>query len=232
MTTVTTEICPNCDAPMQIVRERREVPLGQRRVTVDDEFMRCETCGEQFHTLEQAEVRHERAIAQARQEDTLLTPHQICGIREGLGLSRPQFERLLGVGEKTCIRWEKGRVCQNFATDRLIRLIAANRANAAILAGINGVTLPDSCFVPDVSQPHQPFGWWGSLSPPYQLNVEQAVQVGGTSEIGELSTKEHEIIVQTMKVNISTQPLDDRALVFRTNPERTLPPLGVLRGQS
>lgn len=143
-----TNNCPNCDAPAALIRESRSVPLGQRRVEVEDEFLRCASCGEEFYTPELADQRHKRAVDRARMDDNLLSPAQIRSIREELGLSQRVFEQVLGVGEKTCVRWEMGRVCQNVATDRLIRLIAADRSNIERLATINGVVLPDSCFVP------------------------------------------------------------------------------------
>ena len=46
-------------------------------------------------------------------------------IREGLGLTQQSFEQLLGVGPKTVVRWERGTVFQNRATDSLLRVIRA-----------------------------------------------------------------------------------------------------------
>lgn len=138
---IATHHCPFCDTAADTVRERREVPLGQRRVTIDDEWTRCGECGEEFYTPEQADQRHWRAIEQARLDDNLLPPRAIRAIRDSLHLTQRQFEQLLGVGEKTCVRWEAGRVCQSVSTDRLIRLIAADRNNLRLLAGINGVAL-------------------------------------------------------------------------------------------
>lgn len=138
------EHCPHCEVAAVVVKERRAVPLGQRRFEIDDEFYRCSECGEEFYTAQQADARERQAIATARAEDRLLTPDQIRAIREGLRLSQRDFELLLGVGEKTCVRWEQGRVCQNVSTDRLIRLLAADPENIRLLAAINGVSLPES----------------------------------------------------------------------------------------
>lgn len=132
-----TELCPHCQIPVEIVREHREVALGKRRVFVHDERSHCPECGEEYYTAAQADQRHARAVDQARREDGLLTPSEIREVRQGLGLSQSQFERLIGAGEKTVVRWENGRVCQNATADRLIRLLAANPANAFTLAGIN-----------------------------------------------------------------------------------------------
>src|SRR5688500_9988718 len=139
-----TILCPLCDAEARRVNERREITVGRRRVLVDDEHMRCDSCDESFYTSEQSERLRQLASKAAEDAANLLTPAEIVGIRKGLNLTQPEFEALLGVGEKTSARWETGRVRQNVATDRLIRLLAANRSNVQILAAINAVTLPDS----------------------------------------------------------------------------------------
>ncbi len=133
--------CAHCEVPAQVVRERRMVPVGQRRVEIDDEWMRCATCEEEFYTSAQADQLQRRSIAQLRMEDGLLPPAEIKRIRMEIGLSQRDFERLLGTGEKTCVRWEAGRVCQNVSADRLIRLLAANPENIRVLAAMSGVVM-------------------------------------------------------------------------------------------
>lgn len=185
--------CPHCDIPADLVREERAVPLGQRRVQIDDEFLRCGECEEEFYTPELADRRHQRAVDRARLEDNLLSPSQIRDIREQLGLTQRVFEQVLGVGEKTCVRWEMGRVCQNVATDRLIRLIAADRSNIERLASINGVVLPDTCFVPSQqrAQDFEQNRYWGAGSSGHPLGP---VLLSGNSESA-LNTGQYEAIV-------------------------------------
>lgn len=208
--TATTELCPNCDVAATLVRERRTVPLGQRRVDIDVELFRCPECNEEFYSSDQANLRHVRAVEKARFEDNLLSPTQIKSIREGLNLSQRMFELILGVGEKTCVRWEQGRVCQNASTDRLIRLIAADRENIQRLAGINGVVLPDSCFVPLQATP---LGYLGALAEWERESSEapttvQSIVVGGTQEISLLDTAEHKAIVIGATHPLAIQSLD------------------------
>ncbi|MHB1068455.1 MAG: type II TA system antitoxin MqsA family protein [Gemmatimonadaceae bacterium] len=196
--TTETMTCPNCETAAELVRENRLVPLGQRRVLVEDEFLRCNLCGEEFYTPELADQRHRRSIDRARLDDNLLAPGQIRAIRTELGMSQRVFEQILGVGEKTCVRWEQGRVAQNAATDRLIRLIAADRANVQRLASINGVALPDSCFVP--TQQDEPgyaemFGFWAP--DPGARRLVREVAIGGNLEASSMDTAEHEAIVST-----------------------------------
>lgn len=139
------ERCPTCGQPATLRMGPREVRIGPRRVVVNDERYHCAACGEEdFYTPAQARALHERALAAIREQEQLLRPDQIRAIREGLGLTQEQFERLLGVGAKTVVRWETGRVLPNTSTDRLIRLVAASRENVHILAGINGILLDDA----------------------------------------------------------------------------------------
>lgn len=97
--------------------------------------LRCNQCGEEY--LDPAGIRtlQREAARQVRAERGLLQPEEITAIREALGLSKASFERLLGVGEKTAIRWEKGTVFQSATADLLMRLI---RDVPAVLPALQG----------------------------------------------------------------------------------------------
>lgn len=137
--------CPICDAQAHLVREEREVPVGRRRqVRILDEFYRCDSCGEGFYAPGMADESLRRATAKVRKEDGLLSPEEVRTLRHRLGLTQPEFERLLGVGKNTCARWEAGTVPQSAATDSLLRLIEADAENARRLARWHGVHLPEA----------------------------------------------------------------------------------------
>lgn len=96
---------------------------------------------EDLYTPGQMEVVQMLASDKLRDEEGLLRSSQIHAIRVRLGLTQHQFEKLLGVGPKTVVRWEKGTVFQNRATDSLLRLIADVRGAAPYLARLHGVDL-------------------------------------------------------------------------------------------
>jgi HTH-type transcriptional regulator/antitoxin MqsA len=73
----------------------------------------------------------------------LTAPQEIRDLRKRLGLTQHAFEKLLGVGPKTVLRWEKGTVFQNRSTDSLLRVIDAVPDSAQFLARLKGMTLPD-----------------------------------------------------------------------------------------
>jgi putative zinc finger/helix-turn-helix YgiT family protein len=210
---IANELCPNCEVSAALVHERRKVPLGQREVEIDLEFFRCPKCNEEFYSLDQANLRHQRAVERARLEDNLLSPAQIRSIREALSLSQRMFESVLGVGEKTCVRWEQGRVCQNVATDRLIRLIASDRENVQRLAGINGIVLPDSCFVPTPLHPDNysraVANWERESSESLQ---PKSILLGGTPETALSNTAEYEAVIIGAITDLPTQSLDAAGL--------------------
>jgi putative zinc finger/helix-turn-helix YgiT family protein len=175
--TAPTTLCPNCELEALVIREVRDVPLGQRRVSIDDERMRCPECDEEFYTPDQADRRQQLAVERARLEDGLLAPREIKSIRERLRLTQRQFELVLGVGEKTVVRWESGRVCPNKGIDRLIRLVAASRENLRMLAAINGVALGDAVSESDLYEAETFVVAGGGL-----LDPEHMIVVGGTAE--------------------------------------------------
>lgn len=135
--------CPVCDGPLGIVSDEQEVRIGTRTALVPDEFSFCDTCEEEFYSPGQMAATMRRASEAIRRAEGLLTPNQIRGIRQMLGLTQDAFEKLLGVGPKTVVRWEKGTVFQNRSTDSLLRVVAAIPDSARFLAQLHGVDLSD-----------------------------------------------------------------------------------------
>lgn len=81
----------------------------------------CSSCGEQFFSPAEVDQLQSLAAGAARHERGLLAPDEIRALRRDLGLSQERLERLLGLGPKTIVRWEKGTVLQSVAADRLLR---------------------------------------------------------------------------------------------------------------
>jgi HTH-type transcriptional regulator/antitoxin MqsA len=96
---------------------------------------RCSGCGEVFLGLDVADRLQREAVARLRKARGLLTPAQIVELRNSLGLSQAAFEKLLGTGPKTVVRWEKGTVFQSATADKLMRLLIAKPELADTLSG-------------------------------------------------------------------------------------------------
>lgn len=134
--------CPYCDVVAELVVEDREVRMGKRSIVVPHEFIRCPECGEEFFVEDQLDRVQYAAAAGIREVEGLLPPAEVREIRERLGLSQAALEKLLGVGPKTVVRWETGRVFQNRATDTLLRVIDRFPKVARYLAAERDVELP------------------------------------------------------------------------------------------
>lgn len=115
--------CPLCGADVKRVHASIPIQVGARSVPVAGDYSTCTGCGEVFFGPGEMDRAMRAASSVVRQEEGLLQPEEVRSIREGLDLSQADFERLLGVGPKTVVRWEKGTVFQNGATDSLLRLL-------------------------------------------------------------------------------------------------------------
>lgn len=133
--------CGVCGGAAWLTREVRPVTVAGRTAEVEDEFYRCSNCGEELYLPGMMDVVLRRATARIREQDGLLTPDEVRAVRRRHGLTQPEFERLLGVGMNTVVRWERGTVPQNAAADSLLRLIAQFPENARFLAELHGVQL-------------------------------------------------------------------------------------------
>ncbi|MBY0528448.1 MAG: type II toxin-antitoxin system MqsA family antitoxin [Gemmataceae bacterium] len=94
----------------------------------------CEACGEIYSGPDAARVEHE-AICRAL---GLLPPSEIRRIREQFGPSQEEFAELTGIGVATISRWERGRMLQNKAMDRYLRLLDHYPDNRRRLESLNG----------------------------------------------------------------------------------------------
>jgi HTH-type transcriptional regulator/antitoxin MqsA len=113
--------------------------MGARPVSFEDEFYRCDRCGETFYVGKMAEESFQRAAAAVRREDGLLEPDEIRAIRAMYGLSQASLERLIHSGEKTVVRWERGSVAQNATADTLLRVLRDHPEVVKRLASQRGV---------------------------------------------------------------------------------------------
>lgn len=112
-------------------------------VTADQTRYRCDRCGEERLTPAQSDAWEESVYAafEATPRRRLL-PREVRALRERLQLSQPQLETALGLGEKTVVRWEAGRVVQNQSTDDLLRLVDRDPSALRFLAELHGASLP------------------------------------------------------------------------------------------
>jgi HTH-type transcriptional regulator/antitoxin MqsA len=134
-----TEECHVCGGDVRLAREPMEIQIGQRATKVAAERMRCDSCQTEFFLPGQMEAAQKLAAEQMRAEEGLLSPAEVRAIRDQYGLSQADLEKMLGVGPKTVVRWERGTVFQNKSTDALLRVLRDVPAAAEYLANRGGV---------------------------------------------------------------------------------------------
>jgi len=136
-------ICPMCESrSVRTLAVGRSVDAGDgTRLPYRDKLTACGACGERFYTHEQALGSSRVRAGALRRHEGLLAPDEIRAIRQRYGLTQDALERLLRVGPKTVVRWERGTVCQSAAVDTLLGILRDEPAAVARLAARAGVTV-------------------------------------------------------------------------------------------
>lgn len=132
--------CFLCGTPAMLIEEPHTRRIGDREVTFQDRFYRCSHCDEPFYIGGMMDDSLRRATAVIRAEDGLLAPDEIVELRKKYGLTQAQLERLIGAGQKTVVRWERGTVAQNKTADTLLRVLRDHPGVVTQLAKQNGLT--------------------------------------------------------------------------------------------
>ncbi len=132
--------CPFCGAVSSVTEENTTQTFeykGQKLACENYKVRECTECGESFE-LPDDNLEHERRILNfRRQVDGLLLPDEIKALRESLRFTQKDFAALLGVGEKSFTRYERGSITQGRSMDNLLRLIKDNpQGTIAVLKGV------------------------------------------------------------------------------------------------
>lgn len=145
---MTVERCVACGA---FALNERAVPFdflhgGKSRVIQDRQTI-CGNCGNVSYVGQQVSD-HQRAVASAiREMDGLLSAEALQQIRAKYRFKQTDMEAMLSTGPKTWTRWERGKVPQNKAADKLIRLIAEDPYVARRLMEQAGIDNPEAAAI-------------------------------------------------------------------------------------
>lgn len=114
--------CLECDdykeAELRSVERTLSVKGEDITLSIDEYF--CKDCGDSIYDEEQDSKNLLLFYDEYRRRNNLLSAAQIKAIRQKYGLTQVQFARLLGFGDKTITRYERGAI-QDEAHDNLIR---------------------------------------------------------------------------------------------------------------
>lgn len=88
-----------------------------------DYFTRCNQCGEEYSTYEQA-LKGDNSLKTARRKaDGLLAPDEIKAVRKAFALTQAQAAQVFGGGKNAFAKYERGEVRQSVAMDKLLRVV-------------------------------------------------------------------------------------------------------------
>ena len=96
---------------------------GEQIIVDDADYCLCASCGEIYLESGMDGDIHRRAVDQYKRDNGLLSGDEVRELRQALGLSQAKFEKLIGAGPKTVVRWERGSVFQNRTADTLMRVV-------------------------------------------------------------------------------------------------------------
>ena len=131
-------ICDECGHQVTTTWHDHTFPYGSGEVATELAVRlpvrRCDHCDFDYLDDEGERLKHEAVCRHLG----VLTPQEIRGIRERLGLSRSALAKLTGIGEASLSRWESGIKIQTPGYDRYLRLLG--HAGIAALLGQLGQT--------------------------------------------------------------------------------------------
>ena len=116
------DICRACGkySDLEAVSRDETYTIRGREIVVRVDSIFCPLCREKYFADEQEQAVIDRIHEKFRGQYGLLTPEEIKEIRCRYGLSQTAFARLLGMGDKTISRYERGFL-QDEAHELLIR---------------------------------------------------------------------------------------------------------------
>lgn len=125
--------CPTCNEVVALQIAQREEARryhGEEFVFLA-KYAECPTCHQEFLIPETHDVNLEYLQSEYRRKHQYLSPDQILTIRQEYGLSARSFARILGLGDVSITRYEKGAIPDE-ALHNLI-LLSENPNNFSIL---------------------------------------------------------------------------------------------------
>jgi putative zinc finger/helix-turn-helix YgiT family protein len=131
----------SCGGVFHLVSEPTDIAIRGTAVRVPQDMFRCDGCGAERISLEQLDAARERAAEKLREQEGIMSPGEIRALREAFELSQAELEHALGLGPKTVVRWESGKVMPNQATSQLLLLIQRDPSALVFLAERRGISL-------------------------------------------------------------------------------------------
>ncbi|MBN2753593.1 MAG: DUF4065 domain-containing protein [Candidatus Goldbacteria bacterium] len=117
-------LCPECGklTVPKIITAEREVIIRGEKITVISDMPKCTCCGSELLMKSEGRDSYTLAYDIYRKKHNLLTAEEIITIRKKYELSPKPFSLLLGWGELTIYKYEKGAL-QDDAHDEVLKFV-------------------------------------------------------------------------------------------------------------
>lgn len=132
------QLCPYCEkGELHIFTDSETIVHGGKQLLVPGvQLSRCDACGEEMATPEQAKANQVLFADAKRGVDGLMTSRQIRAWRKALSWSQVDAVNLFGGGANAFSKYERGEVVQSRQMDLLMRLVALSPEARSILPRI------------------------------------------------------------------------------------------------
>jgi DNA-binding transcriptional regulator YiaG len=117
-------VCPNCELPtINTAFQTERFPYGEGPDAVELSAVvpvkTCTSCGFKYSDDSAEHLYHEAICRHLG----VMCPDDVVALREGYGLTRPEFAKITRLGVATLARWERGELIQNAAYDQFLYLL-------------------------------------------------------------------------------------------------------------
>lgn len=121
--------CDNCkkEVKANYVTGKETYNIFKEDIEIETTYLLCPNCGKKIYDEELDPNTISKVYSEYRNKHNLLNPQDIKNIRESYGISQNEFSNLLGWGEKTICRYERGAIQDNVHND-LLKFIS-NKSN-------------------------------------------------------------------------------------------------------
>lgn len=116
-------ICPNCGKKeAKVVQRMEDFDIRGDKISVEVTFSTCTACGAEWENLAEGPDYLSAVYRAYREKHHMLQPEEIKALRKKYALTQGELTKLLGWGQVTLTRYEKGAL-QDQAHDNALQLL-------------------------------------------------------------------------------------------------------------
>jgi putative zinc finger/helix-turn-helix YgiT family protein len=104
--------CEHCKKRTTGSKRTKQVvlPVKGENISVETDLLICDICGNEMYDGDLEQILFEKAYSEYRKSKNIISPTMIIALRQKYGLTQRSLAALLGWGEITIHRYEKGSI--------------------------------------------------------------------------------------------------------------------------